>query len=554
MSKRSWAVFSAMLGLFSAGALFVTSPVTARAQESASAGDPFTQTSSNSDTLGQQVNFSIDGPTQRLEMVIATSRILTLEHKIPRILVANPEVLRATPISPNQVQVSALTAGVTQLNVWDENQNLYTVDVVVTPDARALQMLIKSEFPDAAVRVRALAQSVYLTGYVSSPGQVASIVRIAEDFYPKVVNNMTVGGVQQILLKTKVMEVSRTKLRQAGFDWQWQAIIGNTSVGVVQSSSGLLSPSGITNLKDSVNFGIVDGNNSFYGYIDALRRNDLVKILAEPQLTTVSGRAASFNSGGQFAILVPQSLGTVSIEYKNYGTRVDFVPIVLGNGDIRLEVRPSVSELDYANAAFYSGNYIPGIRERWVDTAVEMKAGQTLALAGLLQSRTETKNAGLPWLADIPWFGAPFRRVEERVNEVELLILVTPEFIDAVDPEELPACGPGESTTSPNDVELYFRGYLEVPKCCPDGSCSKCQQGGDELLYPHEAQPTPAPAPEVPVEAKRPVNTKPGTTKSASATRTARKPTASRAAGEQKVPSTARKPGLIGPVGYDSLK
>ena len=111
---------------------------------------------------------------------------------------------------------------------------------------------------------------------------MASIVRIAEDFYPKVINNMTVGGVQQIQLKTKVMEVSRTKLRQAGFDWQWHALIGNTSVGIVQSSSGLLNPAGITNLKDTVNFGIVDGNNAFYGYIDALRRNDLVKILAEP--------------------------------------------------------------------------------------------------------------------------------------------------------------------------------------------------------------------------------------------------------------------------------
>ena len=107
-----------------------------------------------------------------------------------------------------------------------------------------------------------------------------------------------------------------------------------------------------------------------------------------------------------------------------------------------------------------------------------MKAGQTLALAGLLQTRVEAQNRGLPWLADIPWFGAPFRHVREEVNEVELLILVTPEFVEASDPEELPPCGPGESTTSPNDVELYFRGYMEVPKCCEDGSCPNCQGGG----------------------------------------------------------------------------
>ncbi len=173
------------------------------------------------DLPGQPVTFSINGPAQRLEMVVATSRILTLEYKIPRLLVNNPEVVRATPISPNQVQLSALHPGVTQLNVWDENKNLYTVDVVVTPDGRQLQMLIKSEFPDANVRVRPLANSVYLSGYVPSPAMVQSIVRIAEDYYPNVVNNLTIGGVQQILLKTKVMEVSRTKLRQAGFDWAY---------------------------------------------------------------------------------------------------------------------------------------------------------------------------------------------------------------------------------------------------------------------------------------------------------------------------------------------
>ena len=100
------------------------------------------------------------------------------------------------------------------------------------------------------------------------------------------------------------------------------------------------------------------------------------------------------------------------------------------------------------------------------------------------------KNPGLPWLADLPWFGVPFRRVEEVVNEVELLILVTPEFVEAVDPEEVPPCGPGESTTTPNDVELYFRGYMEVPKCCEDGSCPKCQHGGaGESIVPGDIQP-----------------------------------------------------------------
>jgi pilus assembly protein CpaC len=183
-----------------------------------------------------------------------------------------------------------------------------------------------------------------------------------------------------------------------------------------------------------------------------------------------------------------------------------------------------------------------------------MKAGQTLALAGLLQTRVEAQNRGLPWLSDIPWFGAPFRHVSEEVNEIELLILVTPEFVEASDPEELPPCGPGQSTTSPNDVELYFRGYLEVPKCCEDGSCPNCQNGGvpsempaPQEMQPHEALP-PLPS-EVNASAKRPAKTgTPAATKSVQA----RKPVRATVAGDANV--AKQKPVLIGPVGYDALK
>ncbi len=557
MSKQRWAVASAIVGLFSAWAVLSAIPSSAMAQEAE-------VDAAVRDTIHQPVTFSINGPTQRLEMVISTSRILTLEHKIPRLMVGNPEIVKATPISPNQIQLSALKTGVTQLNVWDENESLYTVDVVITPDGRALQMLIKSEFPDAAVRVRPLNNSVYLSGYVPSPAMVNSIVRIAEDYYPKVVNNMTIGGVQQILLKTKVMEVSRTKLRSAGFDWSFL----NNEVSVIQSVSGLIAGGTTTGSwaatgSDTVRFGIV-GNGAFSGFIEALRQNDLIKVLAEPQLTTVSGRPASFNSGGEFPIIVPQSLGTVSIEYRRYGTQVDVVPIVLGNGNLRLEVRPQVSELDPSTSVVMAGVSVPGLRTRWVDTAVEMKAGQTLALAGLLQRRVEAQNRGLPWLSDLPWFGAPFRHVQEKVNEVELLILVTPEFVEAADPDELPPCGPGETTTSPNDVELYFRGYLEVPKCCEDGTCPQCQgcQNGqpDETLLPegavpHEALPLP---PDAEASAPRPAApaAPPAAKQTAQnqAVQTVKRPPV-RAAVSGEAPAAVKgKPTLIGPVGYDTLK
>ncbi|MGM0488496.1 MAG: type II and III secretion system protein family protein [Planctomycetota bacterium] len=551
MSKQRWAAAPAMVGLVFAWAFIACLPTWAGEQEPSTAAD---------DLLGQQVNFSIDGPAERLEMVVSTSRIVTLESKIPRLLVGNPDVVNATPISPNQVQVSALKPGVTQLNVWDEDKKLYTVDVVVIPDARQLQMLINAEFPDANVRVRPLSSSVYLSGYVPSPTAVESIVKIAEDYYPKVVNDLQIGGVQQVLLKTKVMEVSRTKLREAGFDWQF--LDGQDFV--FQASSSLLGSggSGIGAATaaggDTVRFGIVNGSQAFFGFIEALRENKLLKVLAEPQLVTVSGQVASFNSGGEFPVPIPQSLGTTTIEYREYGTRVDFVPIVLGNGNIRLEVRPRVSELDTARGTQVNGELVPGFNVRWVDTAVEMKAGQTLALAGLIQQRTEAYNRGIPGLSEIPWFGVPFRRVKEETNEVELLIVVTPEFIEASDPDELPARGPGEATTSPNDCELYFRQYLEVPKCCNGAGCPECRPDASqvpmdpsemEIMTPDQLDPgdVPVPAGEpIEREARRPARAR---GKGAAETERVSGPVRATVGGELR-----ETPSLIGPIGYESLK
>ena len=432
------------------------------------------------------------GGTQRLSMYVNSSKILTLEGKqIPRALVNNPDLVSAIAISPNQIQLSGLKAGVTQINLWDEDTNLYTIDVVVFGDAKELQLLLETEFPNASIRVRPLQTSVVLSGWVDGPEVISRVVRMAEDYYPKVINNIRVGDNQQVMLHTQVMEVSRTKLRQLGFDW---ASFGSSNF-VAQTVSGLLlettsnAGAAFGTGGSSVTFGIIDSNNQFFGLLDALRQYDLVKVLAEPVLTTVSGRPAVFNAGGEFPILIPQGLGTVAVEYKRFGTRVDFVPTVLGNGNIRLEVRPQVSEIDSARGVDINGTRVPGLRNRWVDTAVEMRSGQTLALAGLIQDRTETQSRGIPLLADLPWIGALFRRVSDVTNEIELLVLVRPELVAAMDPEQVPLFGPGEQTTNSSDTELYGRGYIEVPACCPDGSCRKCRPGEGEFAIPVGGQP-----------------------------------------------------------------
>ena len=425
----------------------------------------------------QPIHFQVSNPVERLEMIVNTSRIINCDYKIPELMIDNENIVRAKPISPNQVQLSALKPGFTTLTLFDEAKKEHALDVLVYGDARELENLLMTEFPEASLRVRPLAASVVITGYVPRAELVSRIIRMAEDYYPQVINNITVGGVQTILLHVKLMEVSRTKLRRIGFDWA--NFNGNDSV--IQHAAGLINSYSLvpgaqtvaSSRGESVAFGIITEPNSFFGFLDALKQNNLVKVLAEPTLVAQSGRAASFSSGGEFPILVPQSLGTMSIQYRQFGTRVDFVPIVLGNGRVRLEVRPQVSEIDPSRSVTINSTTVPGLRSRWVDTAVEMNAGQTLALAGLIQTQIEAETRGIPWLSDLPWFGAAFRHIREQSNEIELLVLVTPEFIDALDPQDVPPCGPGELTTTPKDAELYFRAYMEVPR-----NCDSCRDGG----------------------------------------------------------------------------
>jgi pilus assembly protein CpaC len=190
-------------------------------------------------------------------------------------------------------------------------------------------------------------------------------------------------------------------------------------------------------------------------------------------------------------------LGAFQIEYKEFGTSVDFLPFVVGPGRIRLEVRPEVSEPDAARGIVTDGITLPAFTTRYVETAVEMQSGQTFAIAGLLQSRTETQTDKIPLLGEMPYMGALFRKVRVLQNDIELLITVTPEFVEAMDPFEVPCGGPGLRSGEPSDKELYLKGYVEVPVI--NGECGMigggvghpgtCGDGGQPsaangLIYP----------------------------------------------------------------------
>lgn len=416
-----------------------------------------TQFTSAASTAGA-VNHTITRSVERMQMLVKSSSILTLEAKIPRFQVHNEEVLGATPISQNQLQVFAKTPGTTQINMWDTEDKQYTVDITVIADAREIEGILSAQLPLATLKVMPVNASAIVSGYVTSVDDVDRAIAIVEQYYPTVVNNIRVVGVQQVLLHTRIMEVSRTKLRELGIDWDWT---GTTRS--ITSYPGAIAAGDATNIFQG---------DEFRAFIIALRQQELVKYLAEPTVVATHGRPARFTVGGRVPYIVPSGNGQITVSYEEYGTSVDFLPFVVGPGRIRLEVRPEVKEPDAARSIVVGDTNVTAFSQRYVETAVELQAGQTFAIAGLLQSRTESMTRATPLLGELPVIGTFFRSVRERRNDIELLISVTPELVDAMDPHQVPRGGPGLNSMSPNDHDLYINGHIEVPNLLGGDGCS----------------------------------------------------------------------------------
>ena len=439
-------------------------------------------------STGSAVAHNISQPSERVEMIVKSSRILTLEERIPKFQVYNELVVGATPVSQNQIQIFAKTPGTTQLNLWDTNDRLYTVDVIVMADARQVEGILESQLPLATLKVIPIEDSAIISGTVTSVDDVDRAVAITEQFYTTVVNNIRVVGVQTVLLHTKIMEVSRTKLRDLGIDW------GSVSTGsfFYSAPSGLISAAASTTTAFPTAGAGLNATNKlfanagdFQALISALRKQDLIKFLAEPTVVATHGRPARFNVGGRVPYIVPSN-NSVTVNYEEFGTAVDFLPFVVGPGRIRLEVRPEVTEPDPSRSISAEGIDVPAFSSRYVETAVELQAGQTFAIAGLLQSRTEAVSRSTPFFGELPYIGTAFRRITEARNDIELLITVTPELVEALDPHQVPRGGPGLNSMSPSDTDLYLRGHIEVPNLLGSDNCNV---GGDGYNVMPEVMP-----------------------------------------------------------------
>jgi pilus assembly protein CpaC len=415
----------------------------------------------------------------KLSLLMNKSTVLSTRSAYKRVSVGAPDVADINAIGPNSLLVTAKKPGTTQLIVWDDDDRSQVVDLAVQADVGTLQDQLKQMFPGSKIDVTVVGGGqIVLKGRVSSVLEAEQAVQLAQPFAPKVLNFLEVSGGQQVMLQVRFAEVSRSATTALGVN------LGYTDGrGLGGSNIGQVSPLSIVEgeQKGSILLGVppptpavsvfgraLVGDEAIWYFISALRSNNLLRVLAEPNLTTTSGNEASFIAGGEFPIPVTQGGGTgaggtaITIEYRTFGVKLRFVPVVLGDGRIRLKCAPEVSDLDFTTAVKFNGFVIPGLTQRKLETTVEMHEGQTLALAGLLNNNVSSSKDVTPLLGDMPVIGALFRSVRYQRKETELVVIVTPRVVEAMNPAQVPLL-PGEKWHHPTEGDLFWRRDIGSP-------------------------------------------------------------------------------------------
>lgn len=403
-----------------------------------------------------------------LRVISGKGTVLTTRTPYKRVSIGQPDIADVNTIGPSTVLVTAKKAGSTQLILWDDQDRSQVVDVIVELDLAAVKRQIKAAFPDLAIEVSALNDTIALRGQVPSVQSAEQAVELSST-YAKVHNFLEVSGGQQVMLQVRFAEVSKSATKNLGINFggtDGVSTFGN-NIGQVNPLSftsgtggvpvlGVPSPNGAVTIFGQGAF----SNVSFAYFISALRENGLVRMLAEPNLIAISGQEASFVAGGEFPVPVSQGGGgsgggsAITVNYREFGVKLNFIPLVLGNGKIRLKVAPEVSDLDFSNAVRANGFLIPALTKRRVMTTVELADGQSFALAGLLNNNVSATIDSVPLLGDIPILGQLFRSTKYLRKETELVVLVTPRLVAPMNPDQVPLL-PGEHWRYPSDWRLY---------------------------------------------------------------------------------------------------
>jgi pilus assembly protein CpaC len=436
-----------ILGL--AGSLFflVLAGSIAAAQPVASSGE-----SSRGGIQIRDVTRLIPANGRAILLEVNKGTLVHLAQPASTVFIANPDIADVQVKSPKLIYITAKAPGETVIYAVDGNDNvLLNAPVRVSLDLSNLRQSLQSLVPDASITADSVGNKLVLTGSVADAGAAEKAVAVASAIAGEVkggqvVNRMSVATPNQVNLRVLIAEVDRNVLKQIGVDWSRLA-------GTVTFSTH----NNPTPLVNSITIGQTLGNAA-NAMISALETDGFLTVLAQPNLTAVSGQTASFLAGGEFPVPVLQSTtsgtgNSITIQFQPYGAQLSFTPTIIDSNHLSLRVRPEVSQLSNQGAVTISGLFIPALVVRRAETTVDLASGESFALAGLMQHTTEQDISKVPWIGDIPILGALFRSNKFQNNESELVILVTPYLVQ---PSAQPLSTPVAGLQFPNDAQQVF--------------------------------------------------------------------------------------------------
>ena len=378
-----------------------------------------------------------------------------LDYPASEIVVAQPDTLQLVATTDRSFYVRGKQFGVTNILINDAQHHLaQVVDARVGYDTDSLQADLTSALPGEPIKAANFAGGILLSGDVSTSNVATRAEAIAERYAPKGVQSaMTVRMAQQVMVEVRVIEASRTAMKDLGINLNVQNISGFT----LNTGNGLLNnntPQG------SVSIGGRIGSVSINATLNALEQKGIIHTLAKPNLVAMSGEEASFLAGGEFPFPIPNGNNGVTIEFRTFGVKLNVTPTVEDSGEIRLKIAPEVSQLDPADGVVLQGFKVPAITERKASTSVELRDGQSFAIAGLFQKDMIRSVSQVPWVADVPVLGALFKSSDWQHNETELVIIVTPHLTAPADHlADLPDPLRAVDEPSPIDQILMGKGY-----------------------------------------------------------------------------------------------
>jgi len=407
------------------------------------------------------------GYAGQVAMAVGGSRILRFTRPIGQVLVGNPKVGDVVPLGERTLYVLGKAAGSTNLTVMPRGgrEPLATVDLRIGYDVDGIARAMHDVMPDEPLGVSAQGEGVVLTGALSSAAAAARAASLAEQYAPgKVTNLTTIRAAEQVMISVRVSEVQRSALKKVGLNKVtalWDAT-RFSPVGTPEMFS-LIPPVVDPDIAGTLLGHDRSGDWNISTVFDALEERGFASTLAEPNLVALSGETAVFFAGGEFPVPVPQSGGlfnTITIDYKQYGVSIGFTPTVVGN-TINLVVAPEVSALDPSNSVIVQGFRIPGLTTRRAKTTVELRNGQSFAIAGLIRREFSDTLRGLPGSSRLPIFGSLFRSTGYENNETEVVIIVTAHMAKPTTKSNL--VGPTDITQGPQESDLFLKGATDVP-------------------------------------------------------------------------------------------